>query len=265
MTATTPARGSAERHGQLWGVRGADWAANEDQQAPTYEEGIRRLGIGPGRLVLDVGCGSGAFLRAAADRGARVYGLDASESLLEIARRRVPDADLRVGDMQFLPYEDDLFDAVTGFNSFFFAADMTAAVREARRVAKPGAPVLIQVWGHPERCDLTAMKPALAALRPAAEAGPPPPPLWEPGVLEGIATAAGLAPEDAFDVSWAFEYADEEALARAMLSPGLVVEAIRDFGEETVRDAIVTSLEPYRTEEGGYRLRNEWHYLVARA
>jgi hypothetical protein len=35
---------------------------------------------------------------------------------------------------------------VTGFNSFFFANDMVAALREAGRVAKPGAPVVIQVW-----------------------------------------------------------------------------------------------------------------------
>lgn len=66
--------------------------------------------------MLEVGCGSGVFLRAAADRGARVSGLDASEALLEIARSRVPEADLRVGDMQFLPYGDDSFDVVAGFN-----------------------------------------------------------------------------------------------------------------------------------------------------
>jgi len=44
-----------------------------------------------------------------------------------------------------LLYEDDTYDLVTGFNSFFFANDMVAALREAGRVAKPGAPVVIQV------------------------------------------------------------------------------------------------------------------------
>ena len=63
----------------------------------------------------------------------------------------MPDADLRVGDMEALPYDDDTFDLVTGFNSFFFANDIVAAVREAGRVAKPGAPVVIQVWGAHER------------------------------------------------------------------------------------------------------------------
>src|SRR5262245_2124857 len=126
--------GSAERWGPLWGARPDDWAVTEAQQLPTYEEAIRQVGIGSGQRVLEVGCGTGTFLRAAADRGAAVSGLDASEGLLELARDRVPEADLQQGDMQFLPYEDDSFDVVAGFNSFFFAADMVAALREAGRV-----------------------------------------------------------------------------------------------------------------------------------
>ena len=88
--------------------------------------------------MLDVGCGTGAFLRVAADHGATVCGLDASAALLEIARERVPEADLFQGDLQHLPYVDDSFDAVCGFNSFFFADDMVAALREAgpRRQAR---------------------------------------------------------------------------------------------------------------------------------
>ena len=126
--------------------------------------------------------------------------LDASPALIDIARRRTPDADLRVGDLQFLPFEDDDFDLVCGFNAFFFAADMTAALREAGRVAKPGAPVVIQVWGHPDRCDLTAMRKALAPFYPSPPPGAATPPvLSEPGVLEAIAREAGLTPAETFD------------------------------------------------------------------
>ena len=264
--ACTTGRGSAARHGELWGARAHDWAANEDQQTPTYEEAIRRVGVEPGQLVLDIGCGSGAFVRLVADRGARAFGVDASESLIEIARSRTPEADLRAGEMQELPYDDDTFDLVTGFNSFFFADDIVAALREAGRVAKPGAPVVIQVWGPPERCDLTATRGALAPFLPAPDPdAPAPPQLWRPGVLEQIAEQAGLTPTDAFDVSWAYDFPDENAMARGMLSSGLAVKAIRDFGEEPVRRAIVDALASKRTPEGGYLLSNEWHYLVARA
>ena len=117
MSSTAPTPGSATRWGPLWGSRAEDWAATEEQQHPSYEEAIRRVGLSSGQEVLDVGCGTGVFLRAAADRGALVSGLDASEALIEIARRRVPDADLRVADLQRLPWDDDRFDVVAGFNS----------------------------------------------------------------------------------------------------------------------------------------------------
>jgi ubiquinone/menaquinone biosynthesis C-methylase UbiE len=137
MPATKSMSGSAEKWGPLWGARPRAWAEDEDQQVPTYEEAIRRVGIAPGQRVLDIGCGTGVFLRLVAERGAVPFGLDASQALLEIAHERVPEADLRVGEMEQLPYDDDTFDLVTGFNSFFFATDLVAALREAGRVAKP--------------------------------------------------------------------------------------------------------------------------------
>jgi ubiquinone/menaquinone biosynthesis C-methylase UbiE len=147
------ASGTARVQGELWGARAIDWAEHETQYRPVYDAALGPLGIGPGTTVLDVGCGSGAFLRAAADRGAGVCGLDASAALLELARSRVPEADLRLGDLQFLPYDADAFDVVTSFNSLWFAADPIEALREAGRVAKPGASVLALAWGRPERCE----------------------------------------------------------------------------------------------------------------
>ena len=266
MTTTAQHRsGSAERWGPRWGLRPREWARAEDQQVPTYEEAMRHVGVHPGDRVLDIGCGTGVFLRVAADRGAAVSGLDASEALLEIARERVPTADLRVGEMQSLPWEDDSFDLVTGFNSFFFADDMVAALREARRVTKPLAPVVIQVWGAPERCDLTAMKEVFARHTPPPEPGAPAPPrLWERGVLEGIAADAGLRPRESFDRSWAFEFADDEALTEGLLSAG-GISAVLTSPEDEVARALVEALAPYRTPSGGYSLQNEWHYLIASA
>ena len=115
MPSTTTDRGSAERWGPLWGARAADWAATEEQQVPTYQAALARIGIQPGQGVLDIGCGTGAFLHLAAQHGAQPYGVDASPALLEIARRRVPAAQLHAGEMQSLPFDDDSFDLVSGF------------------------------------------------------------------------------------------------------------------------------------------------------
>jgi SAM-dependent methyltransferase len=266
VTTTEAASGSAERWGSLWGARPADWALSEDQQLPTYEEALRRVGLRPGQLVLDIGCGVGAFLRLVAERGARPFGLDASQALLDVARERVPDAELRVGEMEALPYDGDTFDLVCGFSSFFFANDIVAAVREAGRVAKAGAPVVIQVWGPHDRNDLEAMKEIARPFLPPRPADAPLEPDYShPGVLEDIAARAGLAPEQAFDVSWAYEYPDEATVRRALVAPAGLALLVGPDREEQFKDALVEGLARYRTRDCHYRLQNTFHYLIARA
>jgi SAM-dependent methyltransferase len=216
--------------------------------------------------VLDVGCGSGAFLRLVADRGGLAHGVDASEALIALARTRVPDADVRVGEMEDLPWENETFDLVTGFNSFFFADDMVAALREAGRVAKPGAPVVIQVWGAHERCDLEAMKRvARPFLPPRPPDAPPDPDLAEPGALRALADQSGLRPESEFDATWALEYPDAETLSRAMLAVAGLATLAGPGREYDLKTAIVDGLAAFRTLDGGYRLSNEYKFLVARA
>lgn len=266
MSAHAAASGSAERWGSLWGARPEEWALSEDQQLPTYEAALRRVGFEAGHRVLDIGCGVGAFLRLVAERGGEPCGIDASEALIAFARARLPEADLRVGEMESLPWPDETFDLVTGFNAFFFANDLVAALREARRVARPGGAIVIQVWGRHERCQLEAMKGiARPFLPPRPPDAPPDPDLTQPGLLRRLAVEAGLAPETEFDVSWAYEYPDDQTLSRALLAPAGLAVLAGPQREDEVRNAIVAGLAPYRTADGGYRLENEFHTLIARA
>jgi SAM-dependent methyltransferase len=267
MQTTSPTgTGSADRWGPLWGARPADWALSEDMQRPTYRAALERTGLARGWRVLDVGCGAGAFLRVVADGGAEPHGIDASDALIEFAQERMPKADLRVGEMEELPWETGSFDLVTGFNAFFFANDMVAALREAGRVARAGAPVVIQVWGAHERCDLEAMKQVARPFFPPRPAdAPADPDLAEPGLLRALAEQAGLEPREEFDVTWAFEYPDETTLVRAMTAvAGLAVIAGPER-EDELRRAIVRGLAPYRRPDGSYRLSNEYRYLIAHA
>ena len=266
LSESTQSSGSAARWGPLWGARPTDWAVSEEQQVPTYEAALERVPVEPGQRVLDIGCGVGVFLRLVADRGAQPFGLDASEALIAAARRRLPDADLRVGEMEALPYEDDSFDLVTGFNSFFFATDMIAALREAGRVAKPGAPAVIQVWGPHERNELEAMKRIVRPFMPPRPADAPSEPDYaEPGVLEGIATRAGLEPESALDSTWSYEFPDEDAVRRALVAPAGIAVLVGPESEDEVKDAIVSGLATHRARDGSYRLQNTFHTLIARA
>ncbi len=249
--------------GPAVGGAGGEWASTEEQQLPTYQAALDRLAVGAGHRVLEVGCGSGVFLRAAADRGAAVTGVDSSERLVELARGRAPEADVRVGDLQALPFGDDAFDVVAGFNSFFFASDVVAALREAGRVARTGGSVVIQVWGLHGTCDLDAIKPIVRPYFPGFDpSAPPPPDLAAPGALEGLATTAGLKRAETFDVSWVYVYADDDALTRSLLSAGGAATPPERGSRRRRADRV---LEPFRTAAGGYRLENTWHFLIATA
>jgi hypothetical protein len=102
-------------------------------------------------------------------------------------------------------------------------------------------------------------------LPPPPPGAPPAPSLWQPGVLEELASEAGLTPQRAFDISWAFEYEDEAALLRGLLSAAGLATLVPPEREAEVRAALVAALEPFRAPEGAYRLQNEWRFLVAAA
>ncbi len=232
---------------------------------PLYEAVLARARVGIGVQLLDVGCGSGMYCGLAAARGARVAGLDAAEALVTIARQRVPDGDFRVGEIEDLPWAEASFDLITGFNVFQYAADPVNALREARRVARPGAPVFISTWGEPLYCEAAAYLGALGALLPAPAPGAPGPfALSDPGALERLAREAGLTPLENTVVECTWSYADLDTALRGLLAAGLAVRAIRHSGEEPVRQAVTTAIAPFRTLRSGYQIENRFRFLVAR-
>src|SRR5215218_10358959 len=100
-----PGPSSAASEGPEWSARATAWAKHWGEfTLPALDVVADATGIGAGTAVLDVGCGSGEFCRLAAARGAKVSGIDAAEGMIEIARRLVPGADLRVGAAERLPW-----------------------------------------------------------------------------------------------------------------------------------------------------------------
>lgn len=108
------------------------------------------LGINGGSRVLDVGCGTGDdVLRMAAIVGpfGRVVGLDLSETMIELARRRAEGKDLPVefipGSVYDLPFPDDSFDACRCERVFQHLDEPIRALREIVRVIRPGGRILL--------------------------------------------------------------------------------------------------------------------------
>lgn len=259
--------GTANLQSQLWGVRARDWAeVQEATVIPLYQAILATAKVQAGTAHLDIGCGAGMFCQIVAQHGAQISGLDATEPLLGIARQRVPNGNFRAGEMEELPYGDKQFDLVTGVNAFQYAENQVNAVKEARRVARSGAPVIIAVWGKAEDCQAGAYIRALGALLPPPPPGAPGPwALSQDGALEALATQAGLTPKKIVDVDCPWEYSNEATALRGLLSAGPAMRAIQHAGEQAVRDAVAKAIAPFKTTSGGYELQNKFRYLIATA
>jgi SAM-dependent methyltransferase len=149
----------------LWGQRPEDWAQlAEPQNTGLIDAALDAGGVSTGTALLDVGCGSGLALARAAARGARAAGIDIAGSLLAIAAQRVPDADLREGGLDELPFGDAVFDVVLAVNALQFAFDITAALGEIARTMRPDGRLVIAQFSTPERCESTALHEVMESL-----------------------------------------------------------------------------------------------------
>jgi SAM-dependent methyltransferase len=167
-------------------------------------EALAALLTGAGR-TLEVGCGTGGLLVAAARAGMKIVGVDIAARWLVVALRRLADHGLRVpvlaASADRLPWPDGHFDTVVADSVLEHLDDPAQALREWSRVLRPGGRLL--VWS-PNRYTLTtdphlclwglgwlprAWLPGYLRLRGRAA--------WPPRTLSGsearaIATAAGL-------------------------------------------------------------------------
>lgn len=257
--------GTATVQGALWGARARAWAAlQESAFRPVYQAALRAAGVGPGKRLLDVGCGAGLALVVAREAGAEVSGLDASAQLVEIARERCPGADIRVGELEELPFGDESFNIVTGFNSFQYAADRVHGLEEAARVLTSDGQMVVTVWGQPENCDMAAYLKALGSLMPPPPPGAPGPwALSPPGALEELAGQAGLDTIAAGSAVALFRFDDDAEAVRGLLAAGPAIRAIEESGEQAVAAAVLESIAPFRQSDGGYELQNEFRLILA--
>jgi len=253
--------GSAEIQGPLWGARAEDWATYVEQTGlPLAGAALDAARITAETRVLDAGCGTGLLSVLASLRGAEVTAIDAAEGMIEVARRRLPDADVRVADLESLPFGDATFDAVIAVNSVFYAADMAAAMDELARVVRPGGHVVLTAWGPPERCEfMTSIMPRLGPLMPPPPPGAPPPhpgALSEPAALAALLEQAGLRPKEQGQVACPFIFPSAEASWIGNASAGVNQAAIAHSGEAPVRGAYAAADAEHTRSDGSVHYDN---------
>lgn len=113
---------------------------------------VKRLQVASGAQVLEIACGTGIAtrqLRAHLPSRTALIATDLNEPMLDYARQslgRGTHLDWRMADAQALPFPDAHFDAVVCQFGLMFVPDKGAAIREARRVLRPGGDFAFNVW-----------------------------------------------------------------------------------------------------------------------
>lgn len=171
-----------------WGAGRYEIAAAE--LAPVSEAVVERAALAVGEDVVDLACGTGNAALLAADRGARVVGVDGAPRLLEVARARARErgleVDFREGGLASLPVEDDAADVVLSVFGVIFADEPATAMAEVARILRPEGRALMTAWipAGPIDAMLTAMRETL---------GGPPPKRFAWSDTEAVGTLAGGA------------------------------------------------------------------------
>jgi len=173
-----------------------DWSIGhyEDiaaQLAPVARVVVERAAPVAGEHVVDIGTGTGNAALLAAERGARVTGVDPASRLLEVARAAAADRGLEAtflpGEAASLPLADGEADVVLSVFGVIFAPDPQAAAAEMARVSAPRGRIVFNAW-IPGGTASEAVRAAREAVRDALGAPAPPAPFrWhEEDALAGL-------------------------------------------------------------------------------
>lgn len=155
-----------------WGDGRYELTARELE--PTARALVDQAALRPGEAVLDLGCGTGNVALLAAERGARVTGVDPARRLVEVAtgaaRSTGRDLVLKQGSAEAIPAPDGSFDVVLSHFAVIFCDDEQAAMREVCRVLAARGRFLFTAW-----MAAGAVHDALGTFARAMEAAAPAP------------------------------------------------------------------------------------------
>jgi SAM-dependent methyltransferase len=251
-----------------WEASASGWARSHDAMVAMGEPVSRWLvdhvDPRPGQTVLELAAGLGDTGLMAAERvrpGGRVIITDGAEAMVEAARARVGDADdieVRVMEAEWIDLETASVDGVLCRFGLMLLLDPETALREMRRVLRPGGRAAVAIWDREEANPwMSVIRDALRerGLSPLPTPGQPGPfALAIPGAVEELFATAGFAEIEAepLDVSFAAPSLDawwEQTLA-VSATTAKAVAALAPADVYRLRDAVDAGYDPYVREDG---------------
>ena len=260
-----------QRYG--WDLASRDYEALwQAQLAPARTALLDWAALRPGEAVLDVACGTGLVALPAAEAvgpAGRVCGIDIAGRMVEAAAAGATARGLRHAtfarmDAESLALPDASFDVAFCALGLMYVPDPGAAVREMRRVVRPGGRVLVSVWGPRARCGWAGVF-GIVEAEVASDVCPLFFALGERGALARECAAAGLALQREALVATTLRYADTEEACSAAFVGGPVALAWSRFDEDTRLRAAAryaASIAAWRDDDG-YALPGEFVVVEA--
>lgn len=192
---------------QAWNKFSPGWKKWDDMTMgllkPMGTEIIASIHPSGNQNILDIAAGTGepGLTIAAMLDGGKVTITDLAEDMLEIAKenaekRGIKNIETAVCDVSELPFDDNIFDAISCRMGFMFFPDMQLAANEMYRVLKPGGKIATSVWNVPEKNFWVTA--TLGTINQNMEIPPPPPGApgmfrcAKPGMLKEIFEKAGF-------------------------------------------------------------------------
>jgi SAM-dependent methyltransferase len=240
-----------------------------EQVLPAAEVVVDRASPREGEHVIDVGCGTGNAALLAAERGARVTGVDPAQRLLDVAAAEAAERGLEAsfvpGEAASLPLPDGSADAVISVFGVIFAPDPQAAAFELARVTAREGRIVNSAW-IPAGAIFDAIKERRELVAEATGEPPAPPPFpWhEADAVAELFGAHGfsVSMEEqtiAFDAPSAREFAEGEFQFHPMWVG--VRQKLGDERAEEVRDRGLAIYERANEDPSGFLVTSR--YVVA--
>lgn len=202
-------------------------AAGHDSYWTFHRDQFLQIVPPPGRRTIDIGCGEGRLTRCLKELGHNVIGIDSSSSLVAAARGLDPSVDIRLADAAALPLDDASADLAIAFMSLHDINAMSAAVREAARVLRPGG-----------RFCVAIVHPINSAGRFETTVADEPAPFVIKGSYLGTFEYSDAVERDGLSMTFHSQHRPLESYFLALEEAGLLVETLR---EPRVPDRVVKS------------------------